>query len=119
LSVVYTYHSLKTIPIYGIFQGFDAHSLAALRIEAAREFKGNLTIRYYFGITLTPILSYVAYVYWRLIKLREHLIWFLTMFVFSFFILTYNLAKSPFALYILGFLFLNVLINGGIKKTTL
>jgi hypothetical protein len=41
------------------------------------------------------------------------------MFVFSCIIVTFDLAKAPFALYFIGFLFLNILINGGVKKKTL
>jgi len=119
VTVIYTFILLKNIPIYGVIQGLDSYSLALLRTEAFMEFDGSDTIRKLFGVTLTPILCYVAYAYWRLTKLKKHLIWFLIMFVFSFFIVTYNIAKIPVVLFILGFLFLNVLINGYVKKTTL
>jgi oligosaccharide repeat unit polymerase len=110
---------MKNIPIYQVFQDADALNLALLRMETFLEFEGSDTARKLFGVTLTPILSYIAYAYWRLTKLRRHLFWFLLMFLFSFFILTYNLAKSPFIFYILGFIFLSVLINGHVKKSTL
>lgn len=119
LSIIYTFISLKTIPIIAAFQGLDASSLAALRQQAYREFEGSDTIRNIFGIALTPILSYIAYAYWCLTKSIKDFLWFLILFVFSFFILTFDLSKAPIVFFILGFLFLNVLINGGIKKKTL
>lgn len=119
LSVVYTFISSTNIPIVAVFQGWDAHSLSVLRQKVNVEFKGINFIKNIFGVGLTPILSYVAYAYWRLTKLRKHFIWFLIMFVFSCFIVTFDLGKAPFVLFIIGFLFLNVLINGGVKKRTL
>jgi len=116
LAVAYVFIVSKGIPLIALFQGSDAYSLSGLRIEVSREFAGINFIRVYFALTLTPIMSYVAYSYWRMTKLREYFIWFLIMFLLSFFILTFNLAKAPFISYLLGFLFLNVLINGSIKK---
>ncbi len=117
-TVIYTFALMKEIPIYRAFQGVDTQTLALLRMETFMKFEGSETARKLLGVTLTPILSYVAYGYWRLTKLRIHLLWFLTMFVLSFFILTYNIAKAPFIFYIMGFLFLNVLTNGYIRKRT-
>ncbi|MCD6566083.1 MAG: hypothetical protein J7K53_09070 [Bacteroidales bacterium] len=119
LSVVYTFMSSHRNPIVEIFQGLDATSIRVLRQELTVEFAGINIIKNCFGVALTPTLSYVAFAYWRLTKLREHFIWFLIMFVFSIFILIFNLAKSPVAMFVLSFLFLNVLISGGIKKKTL
>lgn len=118
-SVIYTLISVKAIPIIGLLQGFDAFELAGLRVKAGREFEGNAFVRQYFGVTLTTILTYIAYAYWRLVKSREYLTWFLVMFVFSSVILTYDLSKGPFVSFLLGFLFLHVLIKGGIRKKTL
>ena len=117
-AVIYTYMKLNTNPFYAIYEGMDAFALAGLRQEIGGEFKGSFTVRNLFGMTLTPILSYIAYAYWCMTKKRQYFIWFLVMFVFTFFILTHDLSKSPFAFFIFGFLLINVLINGGIQKKT-
>jgi hypothetical protein len=118
-SVIYVMAVLKDIPLSGLFQGLDPETLSGLRVEVSREFLGNEYIKNIFALGLTPILSYIAYSYYKLTKSKKHLFIFLILFIFSFFILTYNIAKAPFLEYLLGFLFLTVLINGSIKKNTL
>lgn len=119
LSVIYVMSVLKSIPLSGLFNGLDSETLSGLRVEVSREFPGNEYIKNIFAIGLTPILSYIAYSYYRLTKSKKDLFVFLTLFISSFFILTYNIAKGPFLEYLLGFVFLTVLINGYIKKKTL
>ena len=119
LAVSYVFIVSQDIPLLGVFHGLNALELAGLREDVSREFAGSQNIRIYLGLTLTPILSYIAYAYWHMTKSIEHFIWFLTMFVLSFFVLTFDLSKGPFAAFVLGFLFLNVLIKGGVKKQTL
>ncbi|MBE0471796.1 MAG: hypothetical protein IBX55_20090 [Methyloprofundus sp.] len=115
-SIIYTFAMLKTNPLFAALSGFDALSLAGLRQETHREFPGNVYIRNIFAIGLTPILAYISFAYWRQTKNKTDFIWFFTMFVSSFFILTYDLSKAPFVIFVLGFLFLLVLINGGVSK---
>lgn len=119
LSVLYVLASLKSNPLLGILQGLDTLALAGLRQDAGRGFSGNMYVKNIFALGLTPILSYIAFSYYRIEKNRKNLIVFLTLFILSFFILTYDLSKSPLVRYILGFLFLSVVINGGIRKKTL
>lgn len=116
LSVFYTFAMLKTNPLIAVFSGFDAESLAGLRQDANRQFPGNIYIRNIFAIGLTPILAYMAFAYWKLTQSRKDFLWFLLMFVASFFIKTYDLSKAPFIFFVLGFLFLHVLIQGGVSK---
>lgn len=119
LSVMYVMVTLKTIPITGIIQGLGHEALAGLRIDASRGFSGNLYIRNIFALGLTPILSYIAFAYYKMTKSKKDLIIFLVLFVSSFLILTYNIAKGPVVAYLLGFMFLNILINGAVKRKTL
>ena len=116
LSVIYVMISLKSIPLIGIVQGLGAEALGLLRIKASRNFSGNIYIRNVFALGLTPILSYVAYGYFKMTKSKKDLMIFIILFIASFFILTYNIAKSPFVQYLIGFLFLNILINGSVSK---
>jgi hypothetical protein len=119
LSVLYVMITLRTIPLTGILQGLDSVSLSVLRQEASRGFTGNTYIKNIFALGLTPILSYVAFSYYKMTNTRNDLIWFISLFIASFLILTYNIAKGPFVAYLLGYAFLTILINGSIARKTL
>jgi oligosaccharide repeat unit polymerase len=119
LAVVYTFVVMKEIPLLKMISGSSALDLAIAREEAGRGFQGNFFIRNVFGITLTPILSYISLSYYRLTRNYFDLFWFLIMFVFSVLIVTYNISKAPLVLYFLGFLFFRVLEKGKVSKKIL
>ena len=119
VTILYTYLNLKHIPWLGLFSGFDAMMLAALREEAGNDFGGNAFIRQIFGNMMTPILAYVSYSYWKITKSKKDRIWFYVMFFMTFLILTHSLAKAPFIMFLFGFLFLTAMIEGKIKTSTL
>jgi oligosaccharide repeat unit polymerase len=118
-AVFYTFYYMKEIPLFNMISGSSAIDLALAREDAGRGFQGNFFIRNVFGITLTPILSYIALSYYRLTRNKFDLLWFTVMFVFSVFIVTYNISKAPVVLYLLGFLFFRVLEKGKISKLLL
>lgn len=115
-SVVYTFKSLGMIPIMSLLKGENAKFLAKLRIDSSAGFQGNIYIRNIFAIALTPILSYIAFAYYKMTKSKKDLIWFLAMFGAGIMISTYNLAKSPLIIYFIGFLLLKILIDGEVSK---
>lgn len=120
LSIFYTFYYLSEIPILKVIKGnATALELAGLRADSTRNFSGNVFIRNIFGITLTPILTFIFYCYYKKRKSKKDLVSFLIMFIFSFFILTYNLEKSRFVFFLLGFMFLKILIDGSIRKKVL
>lgn len=119
LSVVYVFATIKTIPLLNALQGWDAKSLAVLRVEVGREFAGSTTIKNFFSLTIMPIIAYVAYAYWRMSNKWSDLLWFLITSFFAAIILTYDLQKTPFIMFLLGFMFANILIEGAVKKKTL
>lgn len=119
LSVIYVLASLNTIPIIGVVKGLGKEVLAMQRTSAAREFGGIVYVRNIFALGLTPILTYISFSYWKMTKNKMDFVWFLFLFLASFFILTYSIAKGPFITFLFGFIFLNVLVNGKIKKSTL
>jgi hypothetical protein len=119
LSVLYVLFKLEKIPLIEIMQGAGVEALGILRQDNSRNFQGNIYIRNILAIGFTPIVSYIAYAYYKLTKSKFDLIWFLILVFFTFLIFTYDIAKSPFIFYLFGFLFLNILINGSIKKSTL
>lgn len=119
LAVSYTFYVMKDIPLLSMFSGNSAVDLAIAREDAGRGFQGNFFIRNVFGITLTPILSYIAYSYYRMTKSRFDFFWFLILFFFSILIVTYNISKAPIVLYFLGFIFFRVLETGKVNKKVL
>ena len=119
LSVIYVMLMLKTIPITGIIQGLSSEALGLLRQSASRGFPGNEYVKNILALGLTPILAYISFSYYKMTKSKFDLIWFFILLIVTFLILSYNIAKSPFIEFLLGLLFLNILINGSIKKKTL
>lgn len=116
LSVIYTFLSLSNIPLIEMIKGASAYKLALLRASASRDFHGNELIRNIFAIGLTPILTFVYYAYYKMTKSKKDYYMFIVMFFFTFLILTYNLAKSSFISFLLGFIFLKVLLDGQISR---
>ncbi|MDR0538097.1 MAG: oligosaccharide repeat unit polymerase [Tannerellaceae bacterium] len=106
LCVIYVFFVLKEFPLIKLLKNNSAEELMFFRISSSRNFQGS---EYLKNITLifTPLLSYIAYGYKNISKKMSDKIWFYLMFLFSIFILTYNLAKAPLLTYILGFLFFN------------
>lgn len=119
LSVLYVLSKLETIPIAALIQGAGSEALGVMRQEASREFQGNVYVRNIFALGLTPILAYVAFAYYKMTKTKFDFFWFITLMVSSILILTYNVAKSPLIFFLFGFLFLNILINGSVKRSTI
>lgn len=100
LAVAYTFVKTGTIPLFELLKG-NTSDLALLRMEAARDFNGNIYIRNVFAIALTPILSIIAYLY---AASTRDLLWktfFYMLLIGSVLISTYDLAKSPIFFYVL------------------
>ena len=116
LAVMYTFYSLGEIPLLTAIAGGDALSLAVARVDASLGFAGNVYIRNLLGITLAPILAYVAFGYFTQTGSVRDRIWFYAMLAASFFMLTYDLSKAPIVIFALGFLFLRVLTGGGVSR---
>jgi len=118
-STIYTLLKLGHLPLLDIFKEYDQITIARFRIEASRGFEGNVYIKNIFAKMFSPVMAYIYYSYWRKTKYKKDLVWFLIMFVTTFFILTYNLAKAPLIWFLIGFMFLSILTNGRIKLRTL
>ncbi len=116
LATFYTLFSLPSIGILKVIQGASAYELAVFRMTASRDFTGNHFIKNIFAINLVPVLTFIWYAYYKYSNSRRDYRMFIVMFIFTFLILTYNLEKSPFISFLLGFLFFRVLIYGEIQK---
>lgn len=104
---IYTVLNLPVIPLFNILNS-TAKDVAVSRILATREFEGSGFIKGVFAETLTPILSYVYYIYWKKNKTARWLWPLLIMFLCSVFVRLYALAKFPIIVYMMGFVLINI-----------
>lgn len=109
MAVVYTYSIIGFIPFLKSSQLGSEVEIMQLRTSVDVGFGGNVYFKNVFGLVLTPILTYVAYGYYRVTRSRKDLIWFCILFLATFFMLTYDLSKSPFVRFLFGFLFFRIL----------
>jgi len=114
-AVIYTYVHLDRIPLIALFSGADSIELAKLRIDASRNFQGNVYIRNILGLGISPVLAYVAYAYYQLYRDSRSMVTFIVLFFNALLILSYNLAKYPVIIFLIGFIFIEVLVKGKIN----
>lgn len=119
LAVLYTLAMTKNISISLIFQGLDPESIASARVSGSRGFTGNVYVKNLLAINLSPILTYIAFCYYRMSRTTAHMVWFLSLFMATFLILTYNFEKAPFLFFLIGFVFIEVLTKNRISKKLL
>jgi len=118
-TLVYVYYNIGYIPIIESFRVNNEITLFQMRTEISRSFPGNIYIKNVFGLKLIPILSFISLSYYKMTKSPIDLLWFVIMFIATFFMLTYDFSKSPFINFILGFIFFYVLTYGKIGKVKL
>ncbi|MFC4182590.1 O-antigen polymerase [Saccharococcus thermophilus] len=111
LAIVYTIWKTPHVPIFALLKGHGHTSLAELRIEASRYFKGNVLFRNIFAISLTPLLSIIAYIFTVLTNEARWKLLFLVLFAAAVFINIYDLAKSPIFFYLIMFLLVRIYIG--------
>lgn len=115
-ALIYSISIIGTLPIWEAIKGKDSLYLAQLRIQASREFEGNSLIKNLLGLNLSQILSYIVYVYKLKYKRMKWNILFVFTVVLSVLTQTLSTEKAPIIFYLIGFLMINVLINGRITK---
>jgi oligosaccharide repeat unit polymerase len=114
-AVIYTYTHLNSIPLISLFTGAEPGELSQMRISVSRNFQGNVYIRNILGLGLAPVLAYVAYAYYKLFHNSRSLTTFAVLFINAVLILIYNFEKAPVIMFLLGFIFIEVLIKGRIN----
>ncbi len=109
-SVIYTFYKigLENNPILNMIKGANGTELDKLRIKAGREFSGNVYIRNIFAIAMTPFLSYIAYIYFRIQKNKNWFILFSVLFLSSILISFYDLQKAQILRYLVTFIIINI-----------
>jgi oligosaccharide repeat unit polymerase len=110
-AIAYTMLKTPHIPILELVLRNTDLSPGELRIEAQRNFGGNVLIRNIFAIALTPLMSLIAYVYMAKTRDPKWILLFWALFSGTILISTYDLAKSPIFFYMIMFLLVGMYIG--------
>lgn len=116
LACLYVFYIIGYFPFLKIF---NVSSLMAseLRINASREFSGNIYIKNFFALLMMPVLAYVWLFYYIRTRNALDLVVFLICFILAISILYYDFSKSPMLTYILSFIFVYYYAKGKVKKS--
>lgn len=119
ILTIVMFKRMKTIPLINLIFNRGLSSMGVDRINISKGTYINQYLRNFLVLGITPLLSYLAYIYYKCTKKRNWGILFLLLFIASIFIKTYNYAKSPVITYIFMFVFINIIIKGKIKLKSL
>ena len=111
-STIYVFNNLDYTPLITMFKGGNIN---ALRQSGSRYFTGNIYIKNLFMLLLTPFVSYLVYIYYKLTKTKAWGILFIYSALLSIVVLTYDFSKAPIITYLLGLYLLDV-VMGNIRN---
>lgn len=112
-AVFYSFLSIGSYPFKMFIVGGE--NFSEYRQSVTRGFSGNVYIKNMIGLTLTPIVSYIFYAYYRLYAEKIDLLFFGLTFFCALSIISFDYAKSPIAFYLIGFIFLKISIGDNIN----
>lgn len=115
LSVFYVYMNMSSIPMIELLNGSSYSDIQVSRTNAKLYFSGSHFIKDMIALKLPILISYILYINEKKQKTRRNKILFWVSFITSVFALTYNFEKAPLFLYVIGFIFVNVMVNGCIQ----
>lgn len=115
----YTYHVLGLDTFRVVMTADNPVDLLILRTRISADFPGNVYVKNIIGMSLTPILSYVALAYFVMTRRRSDLMWFILLLACTLLMLFHNLTKSGIPFYLLGFAPLYVVVKGPLRIRTL
>lgn len=113
IAMIYVFYCIGYFPLLKYFDSnFD---FATERININRNFAGNVYIKNIIMIFLTPVLSYIAYIYMRTTKEKKWIILFIISFILSLIVKTYDFSKGPVIYYICYFFIIEVMLGKTFK----
>ncbi|MGN1270360.1 MAG: O-antigen polymerase [Clostridia bacterium] len=113
IATIYVFICIGYIPFLKYFDpNFD---FATERINIGRNFNGNQYIKNIIMLTITPILSYIAYIYMRTTKEKKWKLLFIISFILNIFIKTYDFSKAPIIYYICYFFIIEIMLGNTAK----
>ena len=116
-AIIYVFKNIGYVPLFKYFgSNLD---LAVERIKISRNFVGNEYIKNLLMILLTPMLSYIAYVYMKVTKQTKWKLMFIILLIMSILVKTYDFSKAPIIYYFFYFYILDVMLGKTQKKGAL
>ena len=113
IATIYVFYCIGYIPTLKLFDSnFD---FATARINSSRFFDGNIYVKNIIMLIITPLLSYVAYIYMKTTKENKWKILFVLSFILSIIVKTYDFSKSPVIYYICFFFIIEILLGKTFK----
>jgi oligosaccharide repeat unit polymerase len=111
MAILYTFYTLGQVPLLAVFSGSGAGVLQATRVTAYRGFAGNVYLRNLVAIGLPPILSFAAIGYYWMYRTHRWAVLSLVLVVLAALMAIHGLSKAPLLNYLLGIVFLSVLVG--------
>ena len=111
IGTIYVFSIIGTLPILNMLLGVGNADL--IRQQATRAFTGSEYIRNLLVLTITPLLSYLSYIYMRVSR-KWAKVWrylFIYTFLLSLLIKTYNLEKAPVIYYMFYFFIIEIVLG--------
>lgn len=109
LSTIYVFKCIGYVPLFKYFD--NNFNFSTARIENSRNFIGNEYIKNIFMVLLTPLYSYISYIYYKTSNEKKWKILFIISFVLSIFTKTYNFEKAPLIYFVCYFFLIKVLLG--------
>lgn len=109
LSIIYVFYNIGYVSLFKLFDldfNFNVE-----RINISKHFSGNVYIKNIVMLLMTPILSYISYVYMKVTKKFRWKRLFFVNLIMSIFALTYNFEKSPIIYYVFFFFIIGVVLG--------
>ena len=114
-GVIYCYSIVPGTPIFAALSGASALEIAKLRHITTFEFPGNVYVKNLIVAQLTPYVSYVAFIYYKLYNKNSLRVWFYITFLLAVLALLYTTEVKPIALYVVGFVLIKGIISRGLS----
>lgn len=109
LAMIYVFYCIGYIPFLKYFDNnFD---YATERVNINRNFDGNVYVKNIIMVFLTPLLSYIAYIYMRTTKQKKWIVLFIISFILSVVVKTYDFSKAPIIYYVCFFFVIEVMLG--------
>lgn len=109
ISCVYVFYHMGMLPQLYILKLGD--KIEQTRIQITHSFKGNTYFRNLIFLDLTPMLSYLAYIYLRITHKKRWGVLFAIDFIMAVLVKTYNFEKAPNIYYLFYFCIIEILLN--------
>ena len=113
IATIYVFYCIGYVPLFKYLD--SSFDFATERVNVNRNFDGNIYVKNIIMLIITPILSYIAYIYMRTTKEKKWIILFAISFILNIFIKTYDFSKSPLIYYICYFFIIEVMLGKTFK----